>query len=130
MNALKQRLADCRPLAETLCNALRTETAKLGFGTNDLPAADAGTAAYRLESDPASGSESLLGEWHDRHGYRIGMLLFHGDGSFFAEHDIAKPHPTDPSLFVEAIEAWGRDNQLCCEPRLLSMIEDADQPTD
>ena len=66
----------------------------------------ADTAAYRLERDPASGDDSLVGEWHDARGYRIGMVVFHGDGSCFAEFDIVRAHPRDARWFVEAVEAW------------------------
>ena len=123
MDALQQRIADCLPLATAICRALRDQAAKLGFDADALPAADVATAVYRLEQDRASGSNSLVGEWKDRHGYRIGMLLFHGDGSFFAEHDIVKPHPDDSKLFVEAVEAWGRGDDIRCEPRVMPGCE-------
>ena len=126
MDALQQRITDCRPLAAALCRALRDQATKLGFDADAVPKVDPAAAVHRLEQDPVSGSTTLVGEWQDRHGYRIGMLLIHGDGSFFAEYDIVKPHPTKPRMFVEAVEAWGRDDDIRCEPRLMPMVDDVD----
>jgi hypothetical protein len=47
-----------------------------------------------------------VGEWLDERGYRIGMLVFHPDGSCFADFDVVRMHPVDARWFVEAVEAW------------------------
>jgi hypothetical protein len=125
MDASQQRLTDCLPVAEALCRALRDEAKRLGFDAEALAGADPLTAEFRLQTDPASGDESLLGEWFDRHRYRVGMLLFHADGSFFAEHDVVRPHPGNQRLFVEALEAWGRGQDIRCEARVMPMLDDA-----
>jgi len=126
MDALKQRIINDQPLAAALCRALREEAAKLGFDADTVPTPDPAAAVHRLERDKVSGSTTLVAEWQDRHGYRIGMLLIHGDGSFFAEYDIVKPHPAKPRMFVEAVEAWGRDGDIRCEARLMPMIDDVE----
>ena len=123
MSPLQQQVETLRPMAEVLCERLRVEAAKLGFPAEGLSIRGPDTAVFRLERDPASGSDSLLGEWLDARGYRIGMLLFHGDGSFFAEHDIVRQHPTDPRWFVEAVNAWGRNGVIRAEPRLIAMVD-------
>jgi hypothetical protein len=105
MDSLQQRIAALRPRAEALCAALRRE-AERWFGAGVLAACVPDAAAYRLERDAASGADTLLGEWLDGRGYRIGMLIFHADGSSFAEFDIVRAHPKDPRWFVEAVEAW------------------------
>ena len=128
MDPLEQRLRDCQPLAETLCRTLRDEAGRLGFDPATLSGADVLTAEFRLQTDPASGRQGLLGEWFDRHRCRVGMLLFHADGSFFAEHDIVRPHPGNPGLFVEAVEAWGRGPDIRCEARMMPMIEESAAP--
>ncbi len=46
-------------------------------------------------------------------------MLFHADGSFFAEYDVIRDHPGDPRWFVEAVNAWGRGSDIRSEPRLL-----------
>jgi len=124
MNTLQQRLNDCLPVAEALCRALGDEVGRLGLDPTMLAGADPLGAEFRLQTDPASGGESLVGEWFDRHRCRVGMLLFHADGSCFAEHDIVCPHPTNPRLFVEAVEAWGRGQDIRCEARLMPMLDD------
>jgi len=110
-------------MAQVLCERLRVEAAKLGFPADGLSIRGPDCAVFRLERDLASGSDSLLGEWLDARGYRIGMLLFHGDGSFFAEHDIVRQHPTDPRWFVEAVNVWGRNGVIRAEPRLIAMVD-------
>jgi len=123
MSPLQQQVEAVRPIANALCERLRVEAAKLGFPTEGLSIGGPDTAVYRLERDPVSGSDSLLGEWLDERGYRIGMLLFHGDGSFFAEHDVVRQHPTDPRWFVEAVNAWGREGVIRAEPRLIAVVD-------
>ncbi|MEW8208686.1 MAG: hypothetical protein AB2746_21395 [Candidatus Thiodiazotropha taylori] len=78
-------------------------------------------ASYRLERDPSNSEFSLVGDWMNEQGNRLGMLLFHADGSFFVEHDIVLPHPTKPDWFVEAVNAWGNDAVIKAEPRLLAV---------
>jgi hypothetical protein len=105
MDPLQEHIAALRPRADALCSALRREAERL-FGAGALDACAAGTARYRLEQDPASGLDSLVGEWQGADGYRIGMLVFHGDGSCFAEFDVVRMHPRKSRWFVEAVEAW------------------------
>ena len=79
-------------------------------------------AKYRLERDTASGEDSLLGEWRDQRGQKLGNLVFHADGSFFVEHDVIRNHPKRPGWFVEAVNAWGRGDDIRAEPRLMPML--------
>ena len=81
------------------------------------------TAAYRLERDPACGEHSLIGEWRDFQGQKLGGLVFHEDGSFFVEYDVIRTHPRDDRWFVEAVNAWGRGTDIRAEPRLLPLPE-------
>lgn len=80
-------------------------------------------ATYRLEKDPYNGEHSLVGEWRDRHGMKLGVLLFHADGSFFVEQDVIRQHPTKPQWFVEAVNAWGKGDAIKAEARLLRVPE-------
>jgi hypothetical protein len=50
-------------------------------------------ADYRLERDPATSEYSLVGDWQSEQGMRLGVLLFHADGSFFVEQDMVRLHP-------------------------------------
>jgi hypothetical protein len=106
MSTLQQLTDKHLPRAIELCRALRAGADEL-FGEGVIDGCDAGTAAYRLERDPASGRDSLVGEWLDPHGHPRGMMVFHPDGACFGEYDIVRMHPTKTRWFVEAIEAWG-----------------------
>jgi hypothetical protein len=122
VDPVQARLTAVAPLAAAICRSLREQVARLGFDPAEVRIGDALAAVYRLEPDPASGSESLIGEWRDRHGQRVGNLVFHADGSFFVEHDVVRTHPADPGQFVEAVNAWGRGQRILAEPRLLPMV--------
>lgn len=123
MNSLQQRMTALRPRAEVLCAALRREAERL-FGAGVLDTCIPDAAVFRLERDVASGADTLVGEWQDGRGYRIGMLVFHGDGSCFAEFDLVRMHPEDSRWFVEAVEAWAGapdGSAVRADVRLLAM---------
>ncbi|MEA3640402.1 MAG: hypothetical protein VBE63_10700 [Lamprobacter sp.] len=106
MNTLEQRLLSARPVLDALCQAMRREAATL-FAREPVMISAPTAALYRLQHDPADGTESLVGEWRNAQGHRLGMLVCHASGHCFAEHDILRAHPHDPRWFVEAVEAWG-----------------------
>jgi hypothetical protein len=110
-------------LANDIYERLRQEVAKLGFSTGDIALLPPSEASYRLERDPSNSEFSLIGDWFNEKGMKLGMLLFHADGSFFVEHDIVKPHPKKAGWFVEAVNAWGRGEDIRAEARLLPMPE-------
>lgn len=111
-----------RPSGLALCQRMVEEIRKLGFADErPLPAFEA--AAYSLVKDSYSGKEGLVATWTNRHGHRIGGILFNGDGSYFAEFDVAEPHPSDRRWFVEGVSAWGRDGTVKAEPKLLAALE-------
>ncbi len=111
-----------KQIGESICKALHDEAIVLGFAESTLPKIDWQGLSFSVSRDPASGSDCLACEWKNNAGYRIGQIQFNEDGSFFAEHDIALSHPSDKSWFVEAVEAWGRDNQITTEVRLLAAV--------
>lgn len=118
---LAQRIAETSRLASSICRAMQHEVFKLGLA--DVHVGDPGNAVYRLSTDPASGQDSLLGEWRDRRGQKQGELTFHADGTFYAtEYDVIRTHPRDGRLFVEAVNAWGRDLDIRVEPRLMPTV--------
>ena len=119
-DALTRRIAEAAPLAYAICRAMQEEVFRLGLGSVYVD--DPGNAMYRLSKDPASGQDSLLGEWRDPQGHKQGELTFHADGSFYAEYDVIRLHPRNDRLFVEAVNAWGRDGRIKVEPRLLPMV--------
>lgn len=116
---VEQRYNSLSARIEQVMHRLRAEVDKLALADIHLQPPD--SAAYRLEKDPASGEYSLIGEWRDARGNKQGNLLFHADGSFFVEYDIVQPHPKKPRWFIEAITAWGRNDTIKAEARLLPM---------
>lgn len=116
------RVEQITPLLSAVCGRLRDEVQLLGFADGDVSIGEYGEALFRLERDPASGEHSLIGEWRDDRGTKLGVMAFHADGSFFAEHDVIRTHPSRPSWFVEAVTAWGRGQDIKSEPRLLPMV--------
>ena len=108
-------------LAYDVHQRLYEEVEKLGFSDSEIILKSPEEASYRLERDPSNSEFSLVGDWRNEQGMKLGTLLFHADGSFFVEHDIIKPHPTKPEWFVEAVNAWGNSTVIKAEPRLLAI---------
>lgn len=118
-NTLEEQVAVARDMGLAVCAALNCEARKLGFDGVDFDSADFDSARYSLQRDPSNGQDSLVCDWLDARGQRRGQMLFHADGSFWAEYDVVRPHPTDRRWFVEAVTAWGRGHSIKTEPRLL-----------
>jgi len=114
---------DCKPLGDAICERLITEIHNLDFNLEtlqDLP--DFELATFSTAKDTYSGLDSLIGVWKNREGYRQGEIKLHGDGSFYAEYDIALQHPKNARWFVEAVIAWGRDDVIRSEAKLLPSL--------
>jgi hypothetical protein len=117
--AVAYRYQEIKNLANSIVGLLRDEVVKLGFDPSAVRIMNPKDAEYRLEKDPSSHEYSLVGDWLDSKGQKLGCLLFHADGSFYVEHDVVKPHPTKRRWFVEAVNAWGKDAEIKAEARLL-----------
>lgn len=118
---VQQRLLELRGQAESVCERLISEVETVGLEASRInPLVEA--ADYSLSRDPASGKDSLVGTWRDGSGNKLGEIVFHADGSFFAEYDVICAHPKDSRWFVEAVTAWGRDNLIRSELRLLPAV--------
>lgn len=112
-----------RVLGARICNALEREIDKLGLA-GEITSPRWNQAQFCLKRDPALDEESLEGVWLSEHGGKLGSVIIHHDGSFFAEYDIIRGHPSRAKWFIEAVSAWGRDDSLKSEARLLPMPED------
>lgn len=110
-------------LAERIFDQLHREVLNLGFAIDEVTLMRPGEARYRLERDPATSEYSLVGDWLNETGMKLGTLLFHADGSFYVEQDVVRPHPRRSGWFVEAVNAWGRGGEIKAEARLLPMPE-------
>lgn len=118
--AVADRFQQLRSLGEVICIRLKMEAVKLGL-KDDVIDPLMEMADYVLSRDRVDGKDSLVGTWHDAKGNKMGEILFHADGSFFAEYDVICNHPTDSRWFVEAVTAWGRGSDIRSEARLLAM---------
>jgi len=122
LDAVHARAAALRPQGEKIRAALIAEAEKLGL-TEPLALPTWDEARFELQRDPASGQESLAVLWKNARGHLQGSIMMHADGSFFAEYDVVRTHPKKPKWFVEAVTAWGHDDTVKSEPRLLPMPE-------
>lgn len=125
MSGLQQQIDDRRDFGRQVCQCIAENIVKLGFTLRSpiVPPSFDG-AEFALVVDPYSQSQDLVGYWYGPGRMRIGQIKFHGDGSFYAEYDVAQPHPKKPGMFVEAINAWGRDRQIKTEAKLLELPND------
>ncbi|OAI20747.1 hypothetical protein A1507_04645 [Methylomonas koyamae] len=119
---LQQHLEAKRSFGKAVCQRMTENIVKLGFPLQtDLSLPDFDAAVFSLVTDPFSQSRDLVGYWYNAGKQRIGQIKFHGDGSFYAEYDVVKPHPTKKRWFVEAINAWGRQDDIKTEAKLLDI---------
>lgn len=118
---LQMRVSALRPLGEQVCAALETAYQKLGFAEQEL-GAQFDALVFTLKRDPFSQQDSVEGMWLDTRSQRLGSLVFHADGTFFAEYDVVKPHPAKSHWFVEAVTAWGQGSEVKSEARLLPAV--------
>ena len=114
-------LKEVRDLGESACEALLKEVFNNGLPADCIDPLMA-RASFKLSRDPYDGSFSLIGIWRDHRGNKQGEILFHSDGSFFAEYDVISEHPTKPQWFVEAVTAWGSRQRVKTELRLLPAV--------
>ncbi|HEX4975629.1 MAG TPA: hypothetical protein VFV48_07080 [Pseudomonadales bacterium] len=78
---------------------------------------------YELRRDTLDDSESFYGEWRSANAQLEGTVLIHANGQVYAEFDVLKPHPTDKRWFVEAVTAWGRNNMLKSELKMMPAFD-------
>jgi hypothetical protein len=120
---LSEHIKTNRNLGTSICQRLTEEINELGFTSAELqryPRYD--EAVFVLVKDPYTGGHNLSGYWYDvAQKQRIGRLQFNSDGTFYAEYDVVKPHPSKSSRFVESVTAWGKAEQIKSEAKLLEM---------
>jgi len=119
---LRRRWEEVRQLGEKICWRMAEEVKKLGLTSQAETTAPWQRARFELVKDPSTGQASLSGVWSDKDGQRVGAIVFHCDGTFFAEYDVVQNHPVKPQWFVEAVQAWGKQDMIKAELRLLPTI--------
>ncbi len=114
---------DYKLLGQSICNRLIEEIHKLGLPLDNLASLpNYDEAGFTTAKDTYSGMDSLIGIWKNPNGYKIGEIKVHGDGSFYAEYDVALQHPTDARWFVESVVAWGKGELIRSEAKLLAAL--------
>lgn len=120
---LQASIDDKKLLGEKICHAMLAEVNKLGFAENINITIDFEQLSFNFSRDTYAQHDSLEGAWTNPMNNRIGSIVFHGDGTFYAEYDVLQAHPTKKRWFVEAVTAWGKDDSIKTEPRLLPFPE-------
>lgn len=120
---LQAHIEQKQALGEKICEALLAEIDKLGFADKGFDNLSFDQLSFNLTHDSYANYDSLEAKWMGKQNNRVGSIVFHGDGSFFAEYDVVQPHPTDKRWFIEAIEAWGNETSIKTELKLLSAVE-------
>jgi hypothetical protein len=122
---LATHISENQHLAQCVCQRLCEEINKLGFAADEIkhyPCYD--EARFELVKDPYTGQQNLICFWYDdSRKQRLGRLQFNSDGSFYAEYDIVKPHPSKPQWFVEGVNAWGQLDNIKAEAKLLAQLQ-------
>lgn len=118
---IKQRIASAAAHGAELIAALQEKIAKLNLPGESITIPFFETARFTLEHDLYNGKQTLRAAFYPSQYYCIGFLLFHSDGSSFAEYHVMRQHPTRPGMFIEAVEAWVRDGKIQTDMRLAMM---------
>jgi len=115
-----ERYRKLQPLGTQVCSAMNEYMRNIG--TNKIVNIKFEDAEYKIEKDSFSGDYALLGKWYASNKLLCGSIVFHGDGTFFAEYDVIENHPKYKQWFIEAITAWGRDDSIKVEPRFIERL--------
>ena len=120
---IKNQCEQYNLLGQLICREMLAAIKKIGFletDITDIPEFE--KAEFSLTKDPYTADENLTGYWYDKQQQKIGNIQFNSDGSFYAEYDIVKPHPTKEQWFVEGMSAWGKKGHIKTEAKLLAAL--------
>lgn len=122
MEQLEQRVSAAAEQGKMLLAALKEKLAGLDLaaGMVAIPAFE--EAQFTLERDLYDAAlTTLTASFYPRPRYRAGVLLFHADGSCYAEYHVMQQHPGKPDWFIESVEGWMRDGAVQTDLRLIAM---------
>lgn len=122
MESVNEHLEKVMDLGVAICTTMQKELSNAGVEGDDVQVAPVDQASFSLKEDPFTKQNTLEGLWRDARGNKKGEILFHGDGSFYAEYDVVRPHPTKPQWFIESVVAWGRGETIKSEMKLLPAV--------
>ena len=121
MEQLEQRITEVSEQGKTLLAALREKVVGLKLSGEEIVIPQFEEAKFTLEHDLYNGQQTLMASFYPSEYYRAGFLLFHSDGSCFAEAHVMQLQPSKPHWFIEAVEAWFRDGEIRPDTRLARM---------
>jgi len=121
MEQLEQRKAAVAEQGRALLLALRNKVAVFNLPGDLVAIPEFDAAQFTLEHDQYNGQQTLMASFYPSPHYRAGVLLFHSDGSCFAEYHVMQVYPAKPHLFIESVEAWIRDGEIKTDTRLALM---------
>lgn len=116
---LEQRIEAVAEQGKALLAALQEKVSSFNLPGEPLVIPGFGEAEFTLEEDKYNGKQTLMASFFPRPRYRAGVLLFHSDGSSFAEYLIMQAHPAKPQWFIESVEAWGNIGDIRTDARLI-----------
>ncbi len=114
----RQLPVELAALAERIVKALQQEAVSF-TATGATPKIELAAVQFTRVIDPGNQLPGYEGVWRNARNERCGTLTFNSDNSFYAEYDLFCPHPRDARWCVEMVTAWGRDETLCCEAKLI-----------
>jgi hypothetical protein len=115
--------AELEAVAHRIVIALRLEAEKY-TALGATPGIELSGLQFTRVIDPGNQLPGYEGVWRNSRNARCGALTFNSDNSFFAEYDLFCPHPRDTRWFVEMVTAWGRDETLRCEVKLIPSLKE------
>lgn len=115
--SLRQRVTDAREPGTLLLAAMQEKLDKLNPGGEPIAIPSFDSALFKLEEDQYNGWQSLRALFFPDRKKCAGFMLFHGDGSSFAEYRVGRRHPNYP-LLIEAVEAWISNGEIKVDVRL------------
>ena len=115
--------AELEEVARRVVLALRQE-AEHFTAPGATPKIELAAVQFTRVIDPGNHKPGYEGVWRNARNDRCGTLIFNSDNSFYAEYDLFCPHPRDTRWFVEMVTAWGRDESLRCEVKLIPGLKE------
>ncbi|MGD0959598.1 MAG: hypothetical protein ABSB19_07310 [Methylomonas sp.] len=120
--SIEQNIEIKQAYGDAVCLKIAQTIAKLAFPASvNLKLPVFKEAEFTLVTDPFTQTQELVGYWYDANKMRIGQIRFNSDESFYAEFDVVQPHPSKKRFFVEAINAWGKPDNIKAEAKLLEL---------
>ena len=117
----RQLPAELEELAQRIVAVLADEAVKFS-APGSAPKIELSAVLFTKVIDPGNQLPGYEGIWRNSRNERCGCLNFNSDGSGYAEYDLFCPHPRDARWFVEMVTAWGHNESLRCEAKLIPAL--------